>query len=172
VVWGTAQEVVWVTVKDLATLVRHAVEDYEIDGAAPYLVCLYRDGDSFAFGSGAIFMIKHAKDFPGALKAASEDYHKEHPEAPAVAYLLVLEATLLSDPGIESARAYFADIHGRLWRAVKRSDRPGIKENYYPPGKWNGEYDEMRDITHSLLAVAYYTGMMYHGLPGPQGWLN
>ena len=125
-------------------------------------------------------------------KSAREQVEKD-PDDPACAYLLQIECFGVTEPGpdateaeklqyhadrigrtfhkrddaVESAVAWCADVHGRVWTAAKVRGRDGITEKFYAPGRSPGGH-----MIRGLLSVAYATGMLAWGLPGPQGPMN
>jgi hypothetical protein len=68
---------------------------------------------------------------------------------------------------VETCIALCADVHGRVWEAVKQ--RPGgvIRETAYEPGRCPGGH-----MMKGLLDVAYAAGMACQDLPGRQGLWN
>ena len=66
----------------------------------------------------------------------------------------------------ESAIAWVADVHGRLWQAAMIRGRDGIHENFYAPGR-----ARRGGITDALIQAACVTGIA-SGLTAPpgQGW--
>lgn len=62
---------------------------------------------------------------------------------------------------VETALTYTADVHGRVWGALKRRGHDGIEEVFYAPG----ERETHGQMVDALLAVATITGTAVHGLP-------
>ena len=84
-------------------------------------------------------------------------------------FLARREARRNPAPQLEGRIRACADVHGRLWTATKRrSDPSHIIESFYPPGPRQPNDQLIR----ALLAAAYSTGMIAHGLPGPPNLAN
>ena len=178
-----------------AEAARKAIEAHS-DWDSPHcFLTLHWDGEKLSPGTYACIMPDYdPADYPALMARIARERIEEHPdEPPAYAYLLQIEAFGLTEPGPaaspaeverykvarltrtfhqhpdarESATAWCADVHGRLWNATKIRDAPGISERFYQPGRAPGGR-----LIRSLLSVAYATGMSEHGLPGPQCNLN
>lgn len=178
--------------EQFAAVTRDFIEDHSEWDAPHRFVILYRDGDEVAVGSYAVIMPDvHPDQYPGLMARAADDWRESHPDKPAYAYLLQIEAHSVTEPGpdaseaernqfqadrlgrtfhtrpdaVETAVAWCADVHGRMWTAAKvRSQEDQIQEEFYQPGRspLGGQ------MIRGLLAVAYATGIRDHGLPGPQ----
>jgi hypothetical protein len=179
----------------LAAATRKAIEDHDEWDSLHCFQTLHWDGEKLSVGTyAAIDPGIDPPDYPALMTGIAAKRQDEHPEAPAYAYLLQIEGFGVVEPApdageaereqfnrdrlsrnfharpdaIESAMAYCADIHGRLWSAAKVRSRPDvIEEHFYPPGKTMGG-----QMIRGLLVVAYTTGMKAYGLPGPQGAWN
>ena len=178
----------------LAAITRDVIERHDEWDSPHQFVTWHLDGERLVPGTIAIIdPAMHPDDYPALMLRLALERREERPEPPAYAFLLQIEAFGVTDPGkdatpqerlqfeadrrgrtfhtrpdaVESACAWCADVHGRLWTAAKRRDREGISEEFYQPGRTPGG-----QMIKGLLAVAYAAGMADHGLPGPQGWLN
>ena len=180
-----------------AAAARKAIEDHNEWDSPHAFVTLHWDGENLTGRTYACIMPDiHPADYPAyMIKLAREDYEKD-PDDAAYAYLLQIEAFGVAEPGpgasdaeraqhladrlgrtfhqrddaVEMATAWCADIHGRLWEATKRRTQPNvITEHFYPPNTPNQPGGQM---IRGLLSVAYSTGMMANGLPGPSWVAN
>lgn len=179
-----------------AAITRKVIEDHDKWDSPHAFITLHWDGEKLTAGTFAcIDPAINPPDYPALMCKLARARMDDHPGDPACGYLLQIEGWGVAEPekdaapaereqyerarisrtfhqmpdAVESVMAYCADIHGRLWAAAKRRDKPGeISENFYPPGsgKIGGQ------MVRGLLAVAYGTGMVAHGLPGPQAPLN
>jgi hypothetical protein len=179
----------------LAAETRKAIEDHSKWDSPHAFITLHWDGEKLACRTYAMIMPDVAPaDYPRLMMKMAREEHERDPDEPACAYLLQIEAFGVTEPGpqateaeriqynadrlgrtfhqrddaIESAIAWYADVHGRVWFAAKRrSDPDKISESFYPPGKaLRGSF------VNGLLAVAYATGMVSYGLPGPPSMAN
>jgi hypothetical protein len=150
---------------------------------------LHLDGDSLVCRTYACIMPDiNPPDYPALMAKLAIERHDKDPRDPAYAYLLQLEGWGLGEPGpeasaaelaayhaarvgrtfhempgaVETCSVWVADIHGRLWSAVKTRKHPDhVDEAFYRPGKAPGG-----QMITGLLAVAHATGIRYHGMPG------
>ena len=175
-----------------SAVTRKAIEDHGEWDSLHHFQTLHWDGEKLTCGTfAAIDPGIDPPDYPALMARIAARRQEEHPEDPAYAYLLQIEGFGViagasaaereqfdrdrigrtfhqRADAVESAMAYCADVHGRLWYAVKTRSEPGVVvEHFCPPGKTPGG-----QMIRGLLAVAYATGMKVHGLPGPQGPLN
>jgi len=67
---------------------------------------------------------------------------------------------------IETCMALCADVHGRMFHAMKVRDNGEVSEMYFAPGDKAGVQAGGR-FSEALLTIAHATGMGYLGLPGP-----
>jgi hypothetical protein len=178
----------------LAAITREIIERHDDWDSVHQFVTWHWDGERLA--PGTVVIIDPAMDpldYPRIMAKIVREQRDKGPEHPPYAFLLQIEAFGMTEPGpdateqeraafraarrgrtfhempeaIESCLAYCADVHGRLWTAGKRRDKDGITEAFYPPGK--GLSGQM---VAGLLAVAYATGMVDYGLPGPGSMAN
>lgn len=181
-----------------AAATRQAVEELHTDWDSPHsFQTLHWNGEKLHTGTYACVMPDiNPDDYPALMIGIAREQQEKHPEDPAYAYLLQCESFGVTMPvrekmsvteqmqfdadrlgrtfrkrpdAVESCTAWCADIHGRLWCASKVRSEPGhISESFYPSGqvKLGGQF------IRGLLSVAYTTGMMYHGLPGPPSMAN
>ena len=179
-----------------AAFTRKAIEAHDEWDSPHCFMTVHWDGESLACHTYVCVMPDiDPVDYPALMIKAAREQLEKDPDDPPYGYLLQIEGHGVKEPepgaseeererfnkarlgrtfhqlpdAIEVATAYCADIHGRLWVAAKRRDKPGeISENFYAPGnpKIGGQ------MVKGLLAVAYTTGMTAWGLPGPQGPLN
>jgi len=177
-----------------AAAARKAIEEHDEWDAPHRFETLHWDGQELSCRTYACIMPDIApRDYLRLMAKLAREEVEKHPDEPAYAYLLQIEAFGLAEPGpdasgaekeryraarigrtfhrhperIETAIAWCADIHGRLWAAATRRGKDGISENFYPPGKAPGGL-----MVGGLLACAYATGMSAWGLPGPIGLMN
>jgi hypothetical protein len=178
-----------------ADITRKTIEDHDEWDSPHCFMTLHWDGERLTTGTYACIIPGiDPGDYPALMRKAAADRQQEHPDDPACAYLLQIEAFGVIYPGpdagetereqfdrdriartfhkrpdaIESAIAWCADIHGRTWTAAQRRSEPGvIHEHFYAPGRSPGGW-----MLRGLLAVAYATGVTAYGLPGPQGPMN
>jgi hypothetical protein len=180
-----------------AAFTRKAIEDHG-EWASPhcFMTLHAEDGQLHCRTYAAIMPDISPPDYPSLMFRLAGEELEKHRDDPACAYLLQIEAFGVTGPGkgateaereqyardrlgrtfherpdaVESAVAWCADVHGRLWSAAKirgREDK-GISESFYQPGRAaiGGR------MVKGLLSVAYATGMKAWGLPGPQWPLN
>lgn len=178
-----------------AAATRKAIEDHTEWDSLHCFMTLHWDGEKLLPRTyAAIDPGIDPPDYPALMAGIASKELEKNPGDPAYAYLLQIEGFGVIAPAkdaseaereqfdrdrigrnfhsrpdaIESAYAYCADVHGRMWVAAKRRDRPGeISEDFYPPGKGLGG-----QMIRGLLAVAYTTGVKAYGLPGPQNAWN
>lgn len=179
-----------------AQAARHAIESHaEWDSLHAFVTFFLEDGDLAAGTWAAIDPGIDPPDYPRLMMKLARKDLDEYPDRIPYAYLLQIEAFGVIEPGkdasaeekmrfqadrlgrtfhqrpdaSEIACAYVADVHGRLWSAVKRRGREEeISENFYPPGP----HQPGGQLIRGLLSVAYATGMLCHGLPGPASLTN
>lgn len=176
-----------------AAITRQVIEHHAEWDSPHCFMTLHRDGEELACRTFACIMPDmNPADYPRIMAKIASEQHEKDPADPAYGYLLQIEAHGVQDPGpaatedererfradrigrtfrqrpdaVESAVAWCADIHGRVWTAAKVRGKDGISESFYPPGKAPGG-----QLIRGLLAVAYATGMASHGLP-PPAWQN
>jgi hypothetical protein len=133
-----------------------------------------------------------ARYYPRLMMEAVRKWHDEHPDYPPYAYLVQIEAFGVADPRAdageeerrvfeearrdrtfhehpdrhETVNAWCADIHGRLWAAMRVRGSDEIHESYYAPGRAPGG-----GLIRGVLACAAYTGAAAYGLqPSGQAW--
>jgi hypothetical protein len=168
----------------LAAATRKAIEDHTEWDSLHCFMTLHWDGENLHPGTyAAIDPGIDPPDYPALMAGIAAKELENNPEDPAYAYLLQIEGFGVVAPGpdasetereqfdrdrLESAFAYCADVHGRLWAATKARSKPDvIEENFYPPGKHlSGQ------MIRGLLTVAYAAGVKAYGLPGPQNAWN
>lgn len=178
-----------------AAAARKVIEDHDEWDSLHCFITLHWDGEKLR--AGAFVAIDPGIDpaeYPALMVKAAAEQQQKHPEAPAYAYLLQIEAFGVTEPGPDAGEAereqydrdrigrtfhkrpdaeesvivWCADVHGRVWAAAERRSEPGvIHEHFYAPGKTPGG-----QMVRGLLAVAYATGVKAYGLPGPQGPMN
>lgn len=168
----------------LAAATRKAIEDHDEWDSLHRFQTLRWDGERLAVGTyAAIDPGIDPPQYPALMARIAGEQLEKDPAEPACAYLLQIEAFGVTEPGkdateaereafqkarlsrtfhqmpdaVESAVAYCADVHGRLWSAAKirgREDK-GISESFYQPGRvaLGGQ------MIKGLLTVAYATGM-------------
>ena len=181
----------------LAAVTRQAIEVHDEWESPHSFQTLHWDGREIATGTYMRIMpdIYHHQ-YPGLMAQAAYEQQRERPDDPPCAYLLQVEAFGTVEPGKDASEeerdryqrarlgrtfhelpgaqevcaAYCADVHGRLWSAVKRRGNPGeISEHFYPP---HSPRQPGGLVVNALLSIAYTTGTARYGLPGPQGTLN
>lgn len=178
-----------------AAAARAAIEAHTEWDAPHAFVTLHWDGASLATRTYACIMADiNPADYPKMMAGMALEELSKDPADPAYAYLLQAEFFGVTEPGpdateadreqfdrdrlgrtfhqrpdaIECATAWVADVHGRVWNAGHTRKDPGlISEKFYPPGRAPSGH-----FVQGLLAVAYTTGVLAHGLPGPQGRMN
>jgi hypothetical protein len=178
----------------LAAITRQMIEKHQDWDSAHEFVIWTWDGRDLALGTLAVIdPAMNPQDYPDIMVRLVSSHREKHPEPPAYAFVLQIEAFGVVAPAkdateaeraqfdrdrrgrkfhqrpdaVESCVAYCADIHGRLFTAGKRRGHDGITEEFYPPGKGLGGR-----MVKGLLAVAYACGMADHGLPGPPPLAN
>lgn len=178
-----------------AAITRKVVEDHDEWDSPHSFLTLHWDGEKLSVRTFVCIMpdVDPVKYPALMMKAAREELEKD-PDDPAYGYLIQGEFFGTTEPGADASEeerdqfrrdrlgrtfhqrpdateaciAWAADIHGRLWSAAKTRTDPGhIHEVFYQPGR--APHGQMID---GLIAVAYATGVIGHGLPGPQGPLN
>lgn len=172
----------------LAAEARRLIEMHDDDWDSLHaFVTLHWDGQQVSPGTWmAIDPAIHPTRYPLLmLQAAHEQLGKDGADPP-YAYALQIESFGAMQPGpdapaaerarfeadrkgrtihlrpdaVESAVAWVADIHGRLWCAAKIRGRDGISETFYAPGRAPGG-----QLINGLLAVARATATAGFGLP-------
>jgi len=120
--------------------------------------------------------------YPALMAGIAREQLEKEPDDPAYAYLLQVESFGVTAPGpgaseeerrqfdadrrnhtfhqradaIESAVAWCADIHGRLWAAAKKRGGETISECFYAPGKApRGRFISALLATATTGAAAY-----------------
>lgn len=178
-----------------AAAARKAIEDGHEWDSPHCFQTLHWDGEKLSPRTCACIMPDvHPAGYPALMDKLAREELEKHPDEPAYAYLLQIEAHGVIVPGpdaaeaereqyrrdrlgrsfhqradaVESAMAWVADVHGRVWSAAKPRRGPVvITERFYPPGKVPGG-----QAVAGLLSVAYATGVTAYGLPGRQGPMN
>jgi hypothetical protein len=179
-----------------AAFTRRTIEIHgEWDSLHCFMTLRAKDGELTPGTYAAIDPAVSPPDYPDLMARIAQEELEKEPAEPACAYLLQIEAFGVTEPGKnateaeveefnrarlgrtfhqlpqarEQAIAYCADIHGRLWSAAKVRGREadGISEHFYQPGRGLGG-----QMIRGLLAVAYATGELAWGLPGPQRTWN
>lgn len=153
-----------------AAAARKAIEDHGEWDSLHCFMTLHWDGEKLSAGTyAAIDPGIDPPDYPKVMAGIAAERRREHPGNPAYAYLLQIEAFGVVEPGpdageaererydrdrigrtfhqrpdaVESAIAWCADVHGRVWSAAKRRSEPGvIHEHFYAPGKTPGRADD------------------------------
>lgn len=178
-----------------AAAARKAIEDHDEWDSPHCFQTLHWDGERLTCRTYVCIMpdVDPVK-YPALMAKAAREELEKHPDEAAYAYLLQIESFGVTEPGpdaseaereqyerdrigrtfhergdaIESCDVWVADIHGRLRSAAKTRTEPDrIHEHFYQPGRTPGG-----PFIRGLLRVAYATGMLGHGLPGPQGPMN
>ena len=178
-----------------ADFTRQTIEAHDEWDSPHCFITLHWDGEQVSVGTYASIMLDiNPADYPAYMISLAREEHEKNPDDPAYAYLLQAEFFGATEPGPDAseaeraqfqrdrlgrtfhqrddaeeiATAWCADVHGRLWAATKRRSQPGVvHETFYAPGKAPGG-----QMIRGLLAVAYSTGMMAYGLPGPSWVAN
>lgn len=171
-----------------ASVTRRMIEAHETWDSPHSFATLHWDGEQLDFGRVAMITTDvHPGNYPNLmLKVAREAMNGERAST-LVGYALQIEGHGVAEPhrnataeerarfqadrvgrtfhlrpdAVESALAYAADIHGRVWGAIKRRGHDGIEECFYPPGG-RASHGQMVD---ALLAAAVITRTTVHGLP-------
>ena len=177
-----------------AKAAREAIECHDEWDSPHCFQALHWDGTDLSCRTYVCIMPDiHPEQYPALMAKAAREELEKHPDDPACGYLLQIESFGLAEPGkdaseaereayeraritrtfskhpdaVETVIAWAADIHGRLWSAGRIRGKDSISETFCPPGKAPGGH-----MISGLLAVAYTTGTLAWGLPGPQGPLN
>lgn len=181
-----------------AAATRKAVEDHSEWDSPHVFITLHWDGEKLTYGTYACIMPDwHSDKYPALMIKLAGERSREFPDDPAYAYLLQIESFGVTMPvrekmsateqmqfdadrlgrafhkrpdAVEACTAWCADVHGRLWEASKiRGGDESVSEHFYPP---TADRPVAGQFIAGLLSVAYTTGMMYHGLPGPPTMAN
>ena len=171
-----------------AGVTRRMIEAHDTWDSLHEFATLHWDGESLDFGTLVVIdPAIHPNAYADLMtKAACEAMSGEH-AATLYGYALQIEAYTVAEPApdasaeerarfqadrvgrkfhqrpdaVESVLAYSADIHGRVWGAIKRRGHDGIDEVFYAPGE-RPSHGQMVD---ALLAIAVLTRTAVHGLP-------
>jgi hypothetical protein len=175
-----------------AAVARGAVELHTGWGCPATFSILVRDDSGLTPRLTAVLdpELEPATDYPAAMERFTSWHLTEHPGEPPWAFQLTYEGDSAREPAKDApaeeharhraavdagriaslpyARVMFAvwcvDVHGRGWRAYHFEDDPGvICEEYFQAGTIPAT-----GMLRGLVRVAYATGMIAHGLPGPQ----
>jgi hypothetical protein len=132
--------------------------------------------------------VVHVRQYLGHMMECAIQDNKDHPDHPASAFLLTFEAFCVDLPAGASAAdharvqamiashslgehprareqlsAWCVDITGRGWSATRLRDDPAV----ITEAAWKaGTVPADPELT-GLITVAYSTGMVKYGLPGP-----
>jgi hypothetical protein len=178
----------------LAAMTRHFIENHSEWDSPHTFAILYRSGDETRVGCYVCILPDvDPERYPALMAKAAEEWHEQHRDKPAYAFLLQIESHGVTAPrpdaseaernqyevdrltrsfhkrpdAVEAAVAWCADVHGRLWTASKiRGKEDKINEGFYGPGTRSVDGQMIR----GLLTVAYRTGVRDHGLPSPALW--
>jgi hypothetical protein len=178
-----------------AAATRKAIEVHDEWDAPHWFQTLHWDGTALTCRTCACIMPDiDPLGYPKVMAGIAREELEKYPDDPAYGYLLQIEGFGVTQPpagaaeaereqfdrdrigrtfherpdAVEAAYAYAADIHGRVWCATHtRADPDRIDEAFYPPGR-----TPAGQMIRGLIAVAYGTGVIGHGLPGPQGAMN
>lgn len=163
--------------------VRAAIERHDEWDAMHEFVTLHWDGEHLTCGTvGIIDLGFHPTQYGKLMASLAAKQISEEPGRPPYAYLLQIESFGVTKPSPsatdeerrqfdkdrrertfhqradahEFAQAWCADIHGRLWSATKRRDRPDdIQVKFYRPGA-----APSGQLIEALLFVAAATGSL------------
>ena len=153
-----------------AAITRYTVEEHREWDSPHSFLTLRWDGDSLSCRTWVCIMpdVDPVK-YPAVMMGAVREELEKYPDDPAYGYLLQGEFFGTQEPdAAEACIAWAVDIHGRLWSAAKTRTNPDrIQEAFYQPGR-----APRGQMIQGLLTVAYATGVIGHGMPGPQGPLN
>jgi hypothetical protein len=178
-----------------AAITRDTVEEHREWDSPHSFLTLRWDGDSLSCRTWVCIMpdVDPVK-YPAVMMGTVREELEKYPDDPAYGYLLQGEFFGTEEPGADASAAdreqyerdrigrtfqqrpdaaeaciaWAADIHGRLWSAAKTRTNPDrIQEAFYQPGR-----APRGQMIRGLLTVAYATGVIGHGMPGPQGPLN
>jgi|SRR5580704_2633459 hypothetical protein len=166
--------------------VRAAIERHDEWDAMHEFVTLHWDGEHLSYGTvGIIDPAFHPTQYGKLMARLAAEQIGREPGKPPYAYLLQIEGFGVPEPppsatdeeraqfnrdrigrtfhqradAHEFAQAWCADIHGRLWSATKRRDRPDdIQVKFYRPGA-----APSGQMIEALLAVAAATGSLQAG---------
>jgi hypothetical protein len=174
---------------------RQVLEDHDEWDSPHAFMTLHWDGEKLTCGAYVCIMPDvHPDRYPAMMLETARESLRQNPGSPPYGYLLQCEAFAAAEPGpdatdgerrlweadrvgrtlherpdaVESAVVYCADIHGRLWTAVKPRKDPGaISESFYPPGQTavGGQF------IRGLLGVCDLTAVAGHKIP-PAGFRN
>lgn len=174
-----------------AAAARHAIERHDEWDSPHSFETLHWDGEKLTTMTYACIMTD-VTDYAKVMIGLAKEEIGKHPDDPAYGYLLQTESHRATKPGpeasaaereqydrdlrertfhkrpdaVEVCSAWVADIHGRLWFAEKERDNPGhVREVFYRPGATLPAFGG--PVIDALLAVAQATGVLCHGLPGP-----
>lgn len=171
-----------------AGVTRRMIEMHDTWDSPHSFATLHWDGERLDFGTFAMIATDvHPDNYPNLmLKIAREAMNGDRASA-LVGYALQIEGYSVVEPdsdaspderarfqadrvgrrfhrrpdAVESALAYSADIHGRVWGAIKRRGHDGIDEISYAPG----ERPTHGQLVDGLLSAAVVTRTAVHGLP-------
>jgi hypothetical protein len=174
----------------LAAYTRETVDGYDHwDTMTQFLILHWEDGKLAASTAGAFAPdVREDQYGPFMIKIAADQYHTE-PDRPACAYLLQTEGWTVTLPpeatdedrrrlqeavaageldrlpdAVESADAWCADLHGRVWHACQVRGAASVRERYWRPGTAPRAH-----LTDMLLVLGQATSMPLRG-ERPPGW--
>jgi hypothetical protein len=177
--------------EQFAAFTRRVIDGHtEWDGLHAFMTLHERDGDIAVGTYAALDPAIDPNRYPAMIANLAAEQYEKDPGLLTVGYCLQIEAHGVTGPGpgataaeretferaritrtfhqlptaVESAVAYTADIHGRLWTAGKIRGRDGVSEHYYPAG----DRHISGQMVRALIAAALATRAVQHGLPLPQ----
>lgn len=175
----------------LAEFTRETVEGYTSwDTMTQFQILHWEDGKITVHTVGAFAPDVHPDQYqPYMIKMAGEQYRAE-PDLPACGYLLQTEGWTVNLPAeateaeqqqvqemlaagtldqypdaIESADAWCADLHGRVWHARQVRGETTVREEHWKPGTI-----QRATLTDTLLVLGAATRMLLAGERPPPGW--
>ncbi|WP_433225421.1 hypothetical protein [Actinomadura formosensis] len=170
-----------------AGVTRRITEAHETWDSPHRFVTLHWDGERLDFGTVALITADvHPGNYPNLMLKTAREAMTGDRASTLCGYALQIEGHSVVEPGpeasaqewarfqadrigrrfhtrpdaVESALTYCADIHGRVWGAIKRRGVDGIDEVFYAPGE-RASHGQMVD---ALLSVAIVTRTTVHGL--------
>lgn len=180
-----------------AAAVRQAVEMHDEWDSPHCFQTLTWTGEKLAVRTYATIMPDiDPPQYPKLMAGIAADELDKYPGEPAYGFLLQIESFGVAAPGpdaseefreqfekdrigrtvyqrddaVESCDAWAVDIHGRLWSAAKTRNEPDqVTEAFYQP---DSPLRPGGPFIRALLAVAYATGVLGHGLPARTGRVN
>jgi hypothetical protein len=166
------------------------ITEMHTDWDSPHqFITLHWDGERVSYGTVAMITTDvHPTMYPGVMAGIAREALTGEDRANLYAYALQIEGYAVVEPGsdateeerrrfladrvgrrfserqdaVEIATTSCVDVHGRIWTATKRRDKPEIDEKFWAPDATDAPRGHLAE---GLLNVARITGAVLYGLP-------